>query len=549
MHWPGSRRLGAVLALFAGGVYVALMPPLYHFDGYMYRLKILGPFARGVNPHHILWHPIQVGLMKAFAFAGHTGTVPFQLFGVAVNCVTLALFCSLMLRVSRRPLIAAGSTLLVAFSPTFWHFGFQNLPYPLTYLSVVLFLRAWPLEDGKTPDHRQLAAAGAAIGAAIFLQQAAVLLVGAGCLTLLISGGERPVRRLARTTAWGAAVGTVVGAVYIGMAIISDARTHADFVAWITTYMRTEHSVKILWAEHLAKSVIGISRSVLNLSPLESYLGDNLAARPTLILYGAAGLTAVALLVWFRKKWFPVPAIPLFRGSALFTVSALSVAAWSAFVFSWEPTGHFWNLNLFPALVCLGILSCKYTTAALRNVAVLMIAVSGWNVYANHAHDQIARINFPDPLVASVRAHLTGPDIFIVPGRDWFAGMDYDLLFEALDRSKEHNPGRALLNDYVMKPGGAASWRTELEEEIRSVLDQGGKVFVADSLLWDSSYADLLQAQDPYSEFVHEQYASIDGPTLQKEVEHFFGKYNLVESDFTLGNETFYRLRYPAEKN
>ena len=110
---------GAAVVLCVAAVYLVLRPPLYHFDGVVYRLKAFGPFEPSVNPHHLLWHPLQVGLLKAATMAGNSGTLPFQLFGISVNCLKILLFYVVLQQMGAPPLFSTSATLLVAFSPTF----------------------------------------------------------------------------------------------------------------------------------------------------------------------------------------------------------------------------------------------------------------------------------------------------------------------------------------------------------------------------------------------------------------------------------------------
>jgi hypothetical protein len=138
-------------------------------DGYVYRLYALLPSRWSkVNPHHLLWDYVQILLAELGSLSGHSTTVPFQLFGIAVNCVTLLLFFPLLREVSGSRMFSAAGTVLVAFSPKFWFLGFQNQPYPLMFLAVVLYLRAWWTPDGTAPVGLRFVAAGACMVAAIF---------------------------------------------------------------------------------------------------------------------------------------------------------------------------------------------------------------------------------------------------------------------------------------------------------------------------------------------------------------------------------------------
>src|SRR5213083_974039 len=90
MRKEESWGLGLAVAVLAVAVYLALRPPLFNYDGYVYRLQAFSPFQdENLNPHHLLWHPLQAGLLKISESIGRPTTAPFQIFGLAINCLTL----------------------------------------------------------------------------------------------------------------------------------------------------------------------------------------------------------------------------------------------------------------------------------------------------------------------------------------------------------------------------------------------------------------------------------------------------------------------------
>lgn len=548
----GTRGLdwifGAAIAVAAGCVYLALLPPLYHFDGYMYRLKAIEPFSPNfVNPHHLLWHFVQMALVRVEAALGRTDTVPLQWFGIAVNCLTLFFFHRLLWACGRDRLFAAAATVFLSLSPVFWHMGFQNLPYPLTYLLVVLYLLALCGKPGEGLSTARLAWAGSAIAAAIFMQQAAVLLVPAGIAAVAIGSGGRVVFRWLRAISWGASAGILVLGAYVATGWFVGARSAAAFVRWVTMYMHTEHPVQIQMPEFIGKAFIGIVRSSVQGWGLEGPVKEHFSGRAVLALYSCVGFLAIAVVVAAWRLSGRHRFVELVVRDAPFAAGILSIAAWSAFVFSWEPTGHFWNLILFPGFVCLAVALREGALSGRSVMLAVLLCASLWNLRANHERDKFGSINSPEPLVAAVRSHVGEKDIFLVLGRDWFADMDYDLLFECLDLT-ERNPGRPLLDDYVLQTGGRDSWSRDLGDEIVGTLEKGGRVFLADHVLWPSSYAGLRQEDDPYSEFVNTRYRALDTGRLQKEVEDFFSRYDLRENAFVIGHDSYWEVlpRKPA---
>ncbi len=144
--WERGAALATACAVFVSvlSIYLLLRPPLFNYDGYIYRLQALRPTqSDSINPHHLMWYPV----LKAFARLASAVASPspeaFQLFGILINSLSLALFCLLLVRLTNRLALPAAMTIFIAFSPRIWNLGFQNQPYPLLDLSVVVFL--WTL--------------------------------------------------------------------------------------------------------------------------------------------------------------------------------------------------------------------------------------------------------------------------------------------------------------------------------------------------------------------------------------------------------------------
>ncbi len=132
---------GLLIASVIGLVYFAVRPPLFDIDGFPDRLDALDPEPIfNSQPNHILWNPLQIALVKLSQWIGHPTTMPFQAFGILINCLTLFFLYLLLRRVSGSTFFAVVSVLFVSFSPWFWYLGFQNRPYPIVFLVIVLNL-------------------------------------------------------------------------------------------------------------------------------------------------------------------------------------------------------------------------------------------------------------------------------------------------------------------------------------------------------------------------------------------------------------------------
>jgi hypothetical protein len=544
----GTRRnwlQGALLVVACGAIYLELRPPLFDRDGYAFRLYAQAPdrFYQ-VNPHHLLWNAVQIFLVRVTEAIGYHTTVPFQLFGVAVNCITLFAFYLLLLNCNDSRAFAAAGTLLVAFSPWYWFLGFQNRPYPLIFLFIVLYLTAWHTADENPPSGLRLLSAGLSLTGVIFLQQAAILLVPAATVVLAVRGCEPVKRRLIRAGAWGSSMTVLVATVYAAYARALGIDDLSAFIHWTRGYLETLHSFQIRFPASIFQSMVGIFGTVAKIEPLDSSLLDRFSPATMLDLYGAAGAIAclaVAMIIW--RADLSRSLRQLVRRDALFLLSVLSILSWAGFVLAYAPANeHFWVLNLFPVLVCAGLVLRRDGLRLKRMFAASVLLLSLWNVYFNHSYDLVESRNFPEPLMASVEQHVGPRDVFLILGIDsWFGGVNYELLFLCLNHSP-NNPGIAVLNDFVMPAGGMQTWRAKLGAKIDSTLDSGGRVFVAAHVLNADSYDDLSHANDPFAEFTIEKYEAIDGGALYQQVRQFFDRYELRPAQFSIGADSYFSV-------
>jgi hypothetical protein len=194
LKWTGGTELSnwivaTSLAIGCGIVYLALRPPLYDFDGYMFRLYALLPsrFSNS-NPHHLLWNSVQILLSACAASLGQPNTVPFQIFGILINCLTLFATYRLLLAVGKSRGIAIAGVIFTAFSPAFWYVGLQNHPYPLAFLAIVIYLTAWHKEDGSPPEGLRLCVAGLSLALSILFHEGVIVLLPVATCLLIVYG-------------------------------------------------------------------------------------------------------------------------------------------------------------------------------------------------------------------------------------------------------------------------------------------------------------------------------------------------------------------------
>jgi hypothetical protein len=538
--WGAAQAAASVAFASVLSVYLLLRPPLYNYDGYIYRFEALLP-AQGsyINPHHLLWYPLQRAIAAVTSAAAAPSPEAFQLFGIFINCLTLALFCLLLARLTRRMALPLAITIFIAFSPRIWSLGLQNQPYPLLDLCVVGFL--WTVAEWHAPSRLRLAASGLALAAAVLLQQAMVLAIPAVATGFLLAGAGTLKAKVKLAAAWMGCALLGVGTAYTLMAHVAGVKP-AGFLNWTLLYLQEQHGIQLQWPQSAIKSVIGMAGTVVETSWVHDMCEPQESSEAIWRLFGGLLLLgcAFAAAILARRR-VRERLIRVLRSNVAATSAAMLVLAWSAFVFLWEPTGYYWSVNLFPLafLAAWWLRGSKKRTALW--VAGVLAVVSGWNLYANHRQDQAYSVNFPPPLLEQARAQLGPHDVFIVAGRDWYANLDYSLLLECL-AYWPRNPARALLDDYVMK-GTKEQWQEKLDTDIRAAWAAGGRVYVADHIFWPESYSDLEQTADPFSEYAHLEYAGLGGDQLAGEIKGFFGRYKLCESGFKIGTDPFCELK------
>jgi len=538
-HWLYGALPAGVISITCGLIYLVSRPPLFDYDGYMYRFYAMQPEPwQNTNPHHILWNPIQILIAASARLVVDPSTMVFQVVGIFIACLALALFYVLLRKAGANPIVASASVVLVGMAPAFWFVTLQNHPYPLVCLIIILYLQLWTASGTYAPTGWRLVAAAVALAAATLLHQAAVFLVPPAVITLaLFSDGSR-VHRLSRALIWGTGVLLAVFAAYLLFWIpqTESSRSAADFLGWTTAYAQSLHPAQFfqlgLWRS-FARSVIGLSRALFAPDPIESLL-DDVSIDRIFLICGVVGLSVIlaAVVLWRgNRETFS----KLLRTDVVFTVSLLSAGASWLFASSWEAaTAQYWLLGLFPALVCVAILIRSKRSSLTFAVAVL--ALSAWNVCFDRISDRSRSSEFPDPLLQSINDHIGRHDILIILGDGGYGDTNYDLLLDIMNE-QHRNPTALILNDFVLPAGSSGSWQPLLAKKIQLTLDSGGKVFVASHIFDRDSYQDMAHADDAFNEQVDERYLHIDGAALYDQVQEFFRRYTLKDSGFSIGTD------------
>ncbi len=536
------RAKAAALLVFVSvlSINLALRPPLFNYDGYIYRLQALAPIeSDDFNPHHLLWFPIQKALAAALSAAGSTSPAAFQLFDILINALALALLCALLVRLSNRLVLPIAAAIFIALSPHIWNLGLQNQPYPLLDLCIVGFL--WAVADWDSDSTLRRVASGFLLAVAVLLHQAMALTIPAVAVGFVVAGaGLR--KNVTKRTAWWTGMTTLgVATVYILFAGAAGVRP-SGFLRWTLKYMEEQHGLQVRWPQTPIRSVIGVVSTLVDTSWLQQNFDSPMHSVMIWRIYGTLlVLACIAVTLCLTRRNVRERLLHLVRSNTSFTTVVMMVVAWSAFVFLWEPVGHFWTVLLFPAAYLATWWMKRFRRRTELALAGALLLISIWNLRADHRRDKANTVNYPPPMLEQIRAELGPDDVFIVAGRDWYANMDYDLLLACLDDWPK-DPALDLFDDYVMA-NSAEPWQQRLDHTIQRVLGNGGRVYVADHVFWPESYQDLEQSASPFSDYARPEFAGVDGESLHMKIRRFFSQYQLARSTFRVGTDSYWELK------
>lgn len=515
------------------GLGLWLAPPLYNFDGYMYRLHGRNPLAE-LNETHLLWVPVQAVIWQVCGWFHWESPVPFQGVGILVAALAHALFFRLLARRPALVPVALASTVFVATSPWVWQLTPINQPYPPLFLVVVLLLFVW-----RTVPQRPavLVWLGGLIVLATLLQAAAVLWCGAviGLLVLLAPGLIGP--RVGRALGWGFGVGTAILSAFLIAALLLEINSVRGFLEWITGYTQSQHGLLQQPIANLVKSGMGIVQSLIQCDRLVDWLQQRYM--PAQILTGAAIAEVAVVAAGLVALCFRQPQQWVRRWpwcGPLFLASLSLAGVWAVFCVVWEPTGYYWSVALFPVFAA-AILILENSPARSRWLVVgVVLAGTAWNLQENHRVDQLNGARFPDPQLARIRQVVRPQDALFFLQQAWIGQVDYDLLVNCLEHEGRMNT-ITLVEKYLTTK--TISWEIPAAHEINAVLREGGRVYVSDLVFRPELYDDLA-GEGAFSTYSIEANKAIQGPVLYERVQQFFQRYHRELSELQLGTDHFW---------
>ncbi len=544
---PGS--FGLIDWIFDGAIaagclliYLVFRPPLYDYDGYMYRLWATTPQAwDNANPHHVLWNAWQMAIANLANSLAHPSTVTFQVVGILAGCAVLFCLYVLLQKTLNNRLFAGAAVLFLALTPAFWFVTLQNHPYPLALLFLVFYFLCWPSREGALPSTLSLVAAGVCLSAASLFHQAVILLILPASVVLAVYGEENRRARLLRSLLWSAAVCFSIVVVYVLFWQTID--PDDSLIGWSSSYAEELHPPQIFQMGVLpvfARAVAGFSGSLIQTSWLKTSLADNLSKFEVFLLYSILGLALLGVALFlFTRPGGRNHILSMTRNNPLFALAAFSTLAWWGFAFSWEgATEHYWLPGTLPLLFCIGMIMKEQRWVGLNGFVIAVSVISGWNLYANHAVDREASISFPEAGLRAISQNLHGDDIFIVLNGGGHKDADYGLLLDILKMTPPTR-GLSIADDLIAQASPSRPWQSVLKDRIDSVLAAGGRVYVASHLFEESEYEDLANDNDPFAEQTNPQFSSIDTGNLYEQVTQLLSHYSMKQSDFSIGSDRY----------
>jgi len=526
--WLSVIVFGGLLGL---GLWLA--PPLYNFDGYMYRLQGRNPLEN-LNPTHLIWVPIQAVIWQVCDWFHWASPVPFQVVGIGFSALAHALFFRLL---ARRPALiplALATTVFVATSPWVWQLTPINQPYPLLFLLVVLLLFVWR----KVPDRpATLVGLGGLILLAALLQEAAGLWWGAG-VGLLVGLTPGPLgQRWRRAIVWGVSVAAAVGGAFWIAAVRVEIDSVRGFIEWTTGYTQSQHGLLQRPVANLVKGGMGIVQSLLQCDRWIDWLQRRYTAAQ--ILTGTAVVEVAVLALGGGTLCFPRPRQWVRHWpwqAPLFLASLALAGVWAVFCVVWEPTGYYWSVALFPVFTGV-VLILENAPATSRRWAIsLLLAGTAWNLHQGHRADQHNGARFPDPQLARIRQIVRPQDelLFLQPA--WIDQVDYDLLQNCLELGGRTNTITLVEKYLVASP---LNWEVPLAHEINAVLNTGGRVYISNLVFRPEFYEDLA-GEGAFSTYSIEANHAIQGPELFERVQQFFQRYPREPAELQIGADHFW---------
>src|SRR5262245_56496045 len=175
-----DRRSAAPIALFflILAIYLTTLTQVHTFDALSYVTSVeRKPWTEVFHPHHLAYGPLGLLALHAGRAVGYTGgaALPMQVVNALAGALGVALFYSIVRRVTRRSDLALTCALLLGGGYAYWYYAVEIEVYTVATLFLIICLeiltrpRWWR-------SHRGLLLLGFAQAGAVLFHQTNVLL-------------------------------------------------------------------------------------------------------------------------------------------------------------------------------------------------------------------------------------------------------------------------------------------------------------------------------------------------------------------------------------
>lgn len=386
-------------ALVSFIVFLLTRAGFHTFDGIAYIRDMGKPLSALVLPHHLIYEPSVLGMLKVWQSLGWTGEAdaPAQLLSSLAGAGGLALFYKMAWECSSSRVASILSTLALALSYGYWFYSVEVDIYlpPLFFLLLTAWFLTQAVKESANARVSRYYLIGLAHAIAVLIHQAALFVVPAFALGVwLIHGDSR--ERILRVVRYGLALMGVVVPVYLFAGIvIAGQNTPEQFLKWINSYGNLG-TWGVLNADTPANTLSGISAAISS----EFWTGRVLVA---VLFVAALALSKQAVHRGGPFAW------------ALWTWTGI----YAAFFTWWQPDVlKFWVLVL-PAPLLLIVMAVDWNmlpipqrNATLAASSVILLAL----LLTNAPQIWAKRDPLSDPArsVSDALAHVTEPEDLIV---------------------------------------------------------------------------------------------------------------------------------------
>jgi hypothetical protein len=335
-----NRRRGAPIALFLGALllYLTTLTQVHTFDALSYVTTVeRKPWTEVFHPHHLAYGPLGALVLALGRALGYTGgaALLLQLVNAAAGAAGVAVFFSIVRRVTGRHDLGLVAALLLGAAYAYWYYAVEIEVYTVATLFLLICLGLL-VELTESPAHRGMLLLGIAQGGAVLFHQTNVLFCAPVLVCAILDFRFLILDCLDRKSKIGlwlnyvVALALTVGLPYLLVGVVvSGFRSWIEFTSWLTEYARTGW-----WGGPItARKWVDLGRG----------LADTLAQPGGALLW----LLLVGLVLLYLRR---------LRSGARSLANGL--AAWllvyGAFFLWWEPDNiEFWIASLPPALLLL----------------------------------------------------------------------------------------------------------------------------------------------------------------------------------------------------